>query len=137
MLTFSGALVHSLLLRKMKVDNEKEDEVWFHVGKNDMRFGWIEFGLITGLPMGSAPTKEEIEAKSNNHLVRTDIYYPQNSFLACEIKQKIEKYQAIPISTQALVLSNNPQVLRDERYVGDYEIFQNSHICLIIPSNYL
>ncbi|KAM6585154.1 hypothetical protein CsatB_012156 [Cannabis sativa] len=52
-----------------------------------------------------------------------------------EIKQKIEKYHAIPISTQTLVLNNNRQVLQDERYVGDYEIFQNSHIRLIIPSD--
>uniref|UniRef100_A0A803PF24 DUF1985 domain-containing protein n=1 Tax=Cannabis sativa TaxID=3483 RepID=A0A803PF24_CANSA len=65
-LTFSGALVHNLLLQKTKVENEKEDEIWFYVGKTNMRFGRLEFGLIFGLLMGIGPTEEEIEAKSSD-----------------------------------------------------------------------
>uniref|UniRef100_A0A803QI41 Uncharacterized protein n=1 Tax=Cannabis sativa TaxID=3483 RepID=A0A803QI41_CANSA len=35
---------------------------------HNMRFSRLEFGLITGLLMGSGPTEEEIEAKSSDRL---------------------------------------------------------------------
>ncbi|XP_062086795.1 ubiquitin domain-containing protein 7SL RNA1-like [Humulus lupulus] len=50
-----------------------------------------------------------------------------------EIKQKIERYHAIPIPSQTLVF--NRQVLQDERDVADCDILQNSHIRLIIASS--
>ncbi|KAM6548176.1 hypothetical protein CsatB_019852 [Cannabis sativa] len=132
-LTFSGALVHSLLLRKMKVDTEKEDEVWFHVGRNDMRFRRIKFGLITGLPMGSAPTDEEIHAKSNDHLVRT--YFEGKSFVQldslmlqlerCEDKDDAYKLGLIAFIEGVLVSKEgNVQVWPEMlKFVNDLEFF--------------
>ncbi|XP_060969515.1 uncharacterized protein LOC115713230 [Cannabis sativa] len=132
-LTFAGALVHSLLLRKMKVDTEKEDEVWFHVGRNDMRFGRIEFELITGLPMGSAPTDEEIHAKSNDYLVRT--YFEGKSSVQldslmlqlerCEDKDDAYKLGLIAFIEGVLVSKEgNVQVLPEMlKFVNDLEFF--------------
>lgn len=55
-----------------------------------------------------------------------------------EIKEKIEKYQSIPISRQTLIFKS--QVLEDECKIEDTEILQNSKVKLIIdtessPSN--
>ncbi|KAF2303649.1 hypothetical protein GH714_020630 [Hevea brasiliensis] len=51
-----------------------------------------------------------------------------------EIKEKVHKYQGIPINKQTLVF--NGQVLRDNCDVEYYEILQNSHIQLhIAPDN--
>ncbi|KAJ4703194.1 putative Ubiquitin [Melia azedarach] len=47
-----------------------------------------------------------------------------------EIKEKIQKYQGIPIPKQTLVF--NGQVLQDERDVEQCEILQNSRIQLLI-----
>ncbi|XP_044460479.1 polyubiquitin 8-like [Mangifera indica] len=47
-----------------------------------------------------------------------------------EIKEKVQKYQGIPVHRQTLVL--NGRVLEDERDVEYCEIFQNSHIQLFI-----
>ncbi|XP_059436970.1 ubiquitin domain-containing protein 7SL RNA2-like [Corylus avellana] len=49
-----------------------------------------------------------------------------------EIKEKIQKYQAIPISNQTLIFNGN--VLQDNHYVGQCQIHQNSHIQLNIVS---
>ncbi|XP_004293259.1 PREDICTED: uncharacterized protein LOC101308937 [Fragaria vesca subsp. vesca] len=49
-----------------------------------------------------------------------------------EIKEKVQKYQGIPISQQTLVL--NGQVLHDERDVAYCQIFDQSKIQLIINS---
>uniref|UniRef100_A0A803NHS8 DUF1985 domain-containing protein n=1 Tax=Cannabis sativa TaxID=3483 RepID=A0A803NHS8_CANSA len=69
-LNFSSALVHNVLLRKMKFNKEKEDEIWLYVGKTDLRFGRTEVGLITCLNMGTPPTYEKIQAKSSDCLLR-------------------------------------------------------------------
>ncbi|EEF43922.1 ubiquitin domain-containing protein 7SL RNA1 [Ricinus communis] len=51
-----------------------------------------------------------------------------------EIKEKIQKYQDIPINKQTLVF--NGQVLQDERDIEYCEILHNSHIQLLIaPDN--
>uniref|UniRef100_A0A803Q6C3 Uncharacterized protein n=1 Tax=Cannabis sativa TaxID=3483 RepID=A0A803Q6C3_CANSA len=71
-----------------KLTEKKEDEIWFYVGKTDMRFEQLEFGLIIGLPMGSGPTEEEIEAKFSDHLVR--MYFEGKSDEA--IKKVGKKY---------------------------------------------
>ncbi|EOY28608.1 hypothetical protein QUC31_013115 [Theobroma cacao] len=47
-----------------------------------------------------------------------------------EIKEKVQKYQGIPISRQTLVF--NGQVLQDERDVEYCEILQNSSIQLLV-----
>ncbi|KAJ7946246.1 putative Ubiquitin [Quillaja saponaria] len=49
-----------------------------------------------------------------------------------EIKEKIQKYQAIPISKQTLIF--NGQILQDDRDVGNSEILQNSHVQLIVST---
>lgn len=50
-----------------------------------------------------------------------------------EIKEKVQKYQSIPISKQTLIL--NGEVLQDEGDVWKYEILQNSHIKLLISKD--
>ncbi|XP_055960379.1 ubiquitin-like protein-NEDD8-like protein RUB3 [Mercurialis annua] len=51
-----------------------------------------------------------------------------------EIKEKIQKYQSIPITKQTLVF--NGQVLQDERDIEHCGILNNSHIQLVItPDN--
>ncbi|KAE7995492.1 hypothetical protein FH972_000276 [Carpinus fangiana] len=50
-----------------------------------------------------------------------------------EIKEKIQKYQAIPISKQTLLFNGN--VLQDNHNVGQCEILENSHIQVIIVSH--
>ncbi|KAL5840486.1 hypothetical protein ACOSQ4_013094 [Xanthoceras sorbifolium] len=47
-----------------------------------------------------------------------------------EIKEKIQKYQGIPIPKQTLVF--NGQVLQDDRDVEYCEILQNSHVQLLV-----
>ncbi|CAK7350989.1 unnamed protein product [Dovyalis caffra] len=47
-----------------------------------------------------------------------------------EIKEKVEKYQGIPINKQTLVFHG--QVLQDEKDVEYCEILQNSHIQLLV-----
>jgi hypothetical protein len=47
-----------------------------------------------------------------------------------EIKEKIQKYQAIPISKQTLIFNGN--VLHDNRNVEHCEILQSSHVQLIV-----
>ncbi|KAK3431872.1 hypothetical protein EUGRSUZ_E03707 [Eucalyptus grandis] len=47
-----------------------------------------------------------------------------------EIKEKIQKYQGIPMTTQTLIF--NGRVLQDERNVEHCEILQNSHVQLVV-----
>ncbi|XP_030514329.1 ubiquitin domain-containing protein 7SL RNA1-like [Rhodamnia argentea] len=47
-----------------------------------------------------------------------------------DIKEKIQKYQGIPMTTQTLIF--NGQVLPDERDVEHCEILQNSHVQLVV-----
>ncbi|XP_060964749.1 uncharacterized protein LOC133033711 [Cannabis sativa] len=105
-LTFSGALVHSLLLQKMKVDTEKEDE---------------------------CPTDEEIHAKSNDHLVRT--YFEGKSSVQldslmlqlerCEDKDDAYKLGLIAFIEGVLVSKEgNVQVWPEMlKFVNDLEFF--------------
>ncbi|CAN6546649.1 unnamed protein product [Malus baccata var. baccata] len=51
-----------------------------------------------------------------------------------EIKEKVQKYQGIPISHQTLVF--NGKVLNDERDVAYCEIYNNSSIQLLIASEF-
>ncbi|KAJ1381608.1 Ubiquitin-like domain superfamily [Sesbania bispinosa] len=50
-----------------------------------------------------------------------------------EIKEKVQKYQDIPISKQTLIFNN--QVLQDDSDVWKCEILQNSRIQLIVASD--
>lgn len=49
-----------------------------------------------------------------------------------EIKEKVQKYQGVPVTKQILIF--NGHVLRDDRNVEDCEILQNSRIQLVVAS---
>ncbi|XP_030479067.1 uncharacterized protein LOC115696299 [Cannabis sativa] len=67
-LQFLRALIHQLMLHKIKSD--KPDEVHFYLAKKRCRFGRVEFGLVTGLNLLPEPIEEEIEEKgSSNRLI--------------------------------------------------------------------
>ncbi|XP_030497718.2 uncharacterized protein LOC115713376 [Cannabis sativa] len=63
-LQFSGALIHQLMLHKIKSD--KLDEVHIYVGRKRCRFGRVDFGLVTGLNLLPGPTEEDIEEKGSS-----------------------------------------------------------------------
>ncbi|KAM6567398.1 hypothetical protein CsatA_026526 [Cannabis sativa] len=71
-LKFSGVIVHQLLLRKKKVTEVKNDEVWFYVGKTEARFGRSEFGLITGLKMSGGPSTEDLSTLCESDRILRD-----------------------------------------------------------------
>lgn len=50
-----------------------------------------------------------------------------------EIKEKVKKYQGIPVSKQTLIFNGN--VLKDDLNVEHTEILQNSHIQLMIAAS--
>uniref|UniRef100_A0A803QC13 Uncharacterized protein n=1 Tax=Cannabis sativa TaxID=3483 RepID=A0A803QC13_CANSA len=58
-LSFSSVLFHQLMLHKMIVNVEKDDKMWFYIARNEMKFGVVEFALITGLNFTKGPTDEE------------------------------------------------------------------------------
>uniref|UniRef100_A0A803QI36 DUF1985 domain-containing protein n=1 Tax=Cannabis sativa TaxID=3483 RepID=A0A803QI36_CANSA len=58
-LTFSLVLFHQVMLHKIKVDVEKAKEMQFYIAQKELRFGVVEFVLITSLNFTSGPTKEE------------------------------------------------------------------------------
>ncbi|XP_060959399.1 uncharacterized protein LOC133030619 [Cannabis sativa] len=99
-LKFSGVIVHQLLLRKMKVSEVKNDEVWFYVGKTEARFGRSEFGLITGLKMSGGPSTEELNTLCESDRILRD--YLNNAkrvtfktlwlaFEACDVADDVYK----------------------------------------------
>ena len=50
-----------------------------------------------------------------------------------EIKEKVKKYQGIPVSKQTLIFNGN--VLKDDLNIEHTEIVQNSHIQLMIAAS--
>ncbi|XP_060972358.1 uncharacterized protein LOC133038280 [Cannabis sativa] len=99
-LKFSGVIVHQLLLRKMKVTEVKNDEVWFYVGKTEARFGRSEFGLITGLKMSGGPSTEQLTTLCESDRILRD--YLNNAkrvtfktlwlaFEACDVADDVYK----------------------------------------------
>ncbi|KAF8030176.1 hypothetical protein BT93_E2572 [Corymbia citriodora subsp. variegata] len=49
-----------------------------------------------------------------------------------EIKEKIQKYQEIPTTTQTLIFNGRVLQVQDERDVKHCEILQNSHVQLVV-----
>ena len=49
-LKFSAQIVHNMLLRQCHT--QKEDEMWILANSKGLRFGGLEFALITGLRFG-------------------------------------------------------------------------------------
>ncbi|KAK2638071.1 hypothetical protein Ddye_025866 [Dipteronia dyeriana] len=53
---FVGRLCQLLLCREVNHPGGNIDEMWFRVGQTDIRFGKLEFCLVTGLQVGMIPT---------------------------------------------------------------------------------
>ncbi|KAK0596212.1 hypothetical protein LWI29_013689 [Acer saccharum] len=53
---FDGRLCQLLLCREVNHSGGNADEMWFRVGQTDIRFGKLEFCLVTGLQFGTIPT---------------------------------------------------------------------------------
>ena len=66
-LNFSSVLLHSLLLRK--VESTKRGEIHFGIGNKRVRFGKLEYALITGFSMEDGPTAEEQNERRSDRLV--------------------------------------------------------------------
>ncbi|KAK3212263.1 hypothetical protein Dsin_016969 [Dipteronia sinensis] len=63
-----GHLIHNLLKREIIHPNgQRQDEMWFGLGKSKARFGQEEFCLCSGLKMGQLP-----EGFANNNEVEED-----------------------------------------------------------------
>ncbi|KAM6598917.1 hypothetical protein CsatA_018526 [Cannabis sativa] len=93
-LSFSLVLFYQLMLHKMIVNAEKDDEMQFYIARNEMKFGVVEFVLITGLNFTKGPTDDEKEVMSGsdrliniyfNRLDNVKIELFQNKFLAYEV----------------------------------------------------
>ncbi|XP_062094138.1 uncharacterized protein LOC133800203 [Humulus lupulus] len=68
--SFSGALVHTLLLRKVK--SPRGDEVHFLMGPNLCKFGVHEFAIMTGLSCSCPPLAADIQPHlTSSHLLDT------------------------------------------------------------------
>ncbi|KAM6582572.1 hypothetical protein CsatB_009574 [Cannabis sativa] len=78
----------------MIVNAEKDDEMQFYIARNEMKFGVVEFVLITGLNFTKGPTDDEKEVMSGSDRL-INIYFSrldnvkielfQNKFLAYEV----------------------------------------------------
>ena len=67
-LNFSTVLLHSLLLRK--IHPTKRGEIHFGIGNKRVRFGRLEYALITGMSMEDGPSKEEQNERRSDRLIK-------------------------------------------------------------------
>ena len=73
-LKFSGVLIHQLLLRKVR--SSDNSEMQFLIGSQILRFGLVEFALITGLNFGQYPNPAQTTQMSSS--IRLWEMYTQN-----------------------------------------------------------
>jgi len=66
-LNFSTVLLHSLLLRK--IHPTKRGEIHFGIGNKRVRFGRLEYALITGMSMEDGPSTEEQNDRRSDRLI--------------------------------------------------------------------
>ncbi|XP_060958272.1 uncharacterized protein LOC115696517 [Cannabis sativa] len=136
-LTFSSVLFHQLMLHKMKVDAQEELRMRFYVGRKEVRFGVLEFALITGLDFSSGPTEEEKAAQVarsgsdrliNRYFNRSDSVKTealQLQFTNCQNPEDLYKLglclfvESVLLGREANALIT-PHILR---YVEDLEFF--------------
>ncbi|XP_060970027.1 uncharacterized protein LOC133037186 isoform X2 [Cannabis sativa] len=136
-LTFSSVLFHQLMLHKMKVDAQEELRMRFYVGRKEVRFGVLEFALITGLDFSSGPTEEEKAAQVarsgsdrliNKYFNRSDSVKTealQLQFTNCQNPEDLYKLglclfvESVLLGLEANALIT-PHILR---YVEDLEFF--------------
>uniref|UniRef100_A0A803QPZ6 DUF1985 domain-containing protein n=1 Tax=Cannabis sativa TaxID=3483 RepID=A0A803QPZ6_CANSA len=97
------------MLHKMKVQVEKADKVWFYIGKNEAKFGVVEFALITKLNFIQGPSIEEKNAHMRNDRL-LNLYFNKHGnvkmehinaqFLNCEIAKDVYKLGQLMYSIQ-------------------------------------
>ena len=90
-LKFFGQLIHQLLLRK--VSSSDKSEIQFLIHGQVLRFGLVEFALITGLNFGQYPSLAEITQMSSstrlwetymNGDVHPKLADLEDAFLSCQ-----------------------------------------------------
>ncbi|KAG2281664.1 hypothetical protein Bca52824_052884 [Brassica carinata] len=69
---FSGRFARYLLSRQLKV--EKKHEAWFRFAGKPIRFSLREFAIVTGLPCGELPKKQQLKKKKN---INEKPYWPE------------------------------------------------------------
>ena len=133
-LTFSSVLFHQLMLHKMKVDFEKAEEVCFYVGRNETKFGVVEFALITGLNFSQGSTEDEKSAYSRSDRL-LNLYFNksksikldqlQDQFLRCETPEDVYRL-GLCLFVEAVLLGRESNVHISTyilKFVEDLEFF--------------
>ena len=129
-LTFSGILVHELLLREVHTSN-LEDEMWFYIGRKRIRFSRQEFVLITGLQMRDYPPAQQLHRKLGTRLwdtyfsgVKKLSYIFLDQWYARLNLEKMDDADAVKLSLFYFV--HRVLIPRDER-----SGIQNFVLCLV------
>ena len=71
---FSGVLAQSFLLREIVKDDAKPQEMWFDICGQEVRFGVMEFGLVTGLSFHEPAVIKDQGSKNNLNSVRNKYF---------------------------------------------------------------
>lgn len=66
---FWGQAAHYMLLHSVK--SNKKNEIWFVVDRKPIRFGMMEFALVSGLNCGAFPEASEVERLRNSKAAKT------------------------------------------------------------------
>ncbi|XP_062090026.1 uncharacterized protein LOC133796503 [Humulus lupulus] len=133
--SFSGALVHTLLLRKVK--SPRGDEVHFLMGPNLCKFGVHEFAIITGLSCSCPPLAVDIEPHiTSSRLVDTyfsvepekDIRFSilERAFSMCDVPDDLYKLGLVYFVEGILLGAENDNAIwRDSlSMVEDLDYFE-------------
>ncbi|KAM6586667.1 hypothetical protein CsatA_009272 [Cannabis sativa] len=125
------------MLHKMKVDAQEELRMRFYVGRKEVRFGVLEFALITGLDFSSGPTEEEkatqVARSGSDRLINKYFNWSdsvktealQDRFTNCQNPEDLYKLglclfvESVLLGREANALIT-PHILR---YVEDLEFF--------------
>ncbi|XP_062075019.1 uncharacterized protein LOC133779032 [Humulus lupulus] len=133
--SFSGVLVHTLLLRKVK--SPRGDEVHFLMGPNLCKFGVHEFAIITGLSCSRPPPVVDIQPHiTSSRLVNTyfsvepkkDIRFSmlERDFSMCDIPDDLYKLSLVYFVEGILLAAENDSAIwRDSLpMVEDLDYFE-------------
>ncbi|XP_062083121.1 uncharacterized protein LOC133789317 [Humulus lupulus] len=78
--TFSGAMVHTILLRRIK--SLQEDELHFLIGSTPCKFGVHEFALVTGLNCSCPPLAIELQPHlTSSRIIETYFNVQSNKYI--------------------------------------------------------
>ena len=86
---FSGALVHHLLLRRVKC--QKDHEIWFSAEDKPLRFSLNEFVLASGLYTSGGPSREEIESYNNKTTLLNKYWPTAKGVTLDDVSKKLEE----------------------------------------------